>query len=209
MAEKTAATKQKKTKHPILDKPLTKKLAAIYIRNWENISSFFEPAVLTTVLKGFKLRDFGVEEHVPREQLEKIYMFERKGYIQLNNPNEPQYQYIKEYSFHGGKTWERYDRRLCHTFLVRSDYQLEESKLLKAALYLQFPYLSKYEFKVYHMDNPCNPKQIKNGYGAEFYLKVKDKTPSLYVPYMALKEKDPEVIKLRHSGYHKSYYNRT
>lgn len=202
------ARKQKSSKHPILDKQLTKKLAAIYIKNWDNISQFFEPAVLTMVLKGFKLRDFGTIEHIPKENMSYIYTLEREGYIQLNNPNEPEYQVIREYSYHNGKDWERWERKLCHTFLVRDLYQLNEAKLIKAALFLQFPYLQKYKFNVYHMDSPCNLKEIDRGYGSEFYLQIKDKTPSLYVPYVALKEKDPEFIKLRHSTYHKRYYNR-
>jgi hypothetical protein len=90
------------------------------------------------------------------------------------------------------------------------------------ALLLEFPYLAKYGVQAYHMEKGCTRKQIEeykkrqtssyftggpdNYFGDEIYVHVKDKYQSLYVPYLALKERNPDMIIARHTKYHQSYY---
>ena len=70
------------------------------------------------------------------------------------------------------------------------------------------------------MDEGCTREQIeekKKGpnyrnkpkyeyFGDEIYVKVSPEYGSIYVPFIALKERNPEIIIKRHSQYHNSYY---
>ena len=72
------------------------------------------------------------------------------------------------------------------------------------------------------MEKGCTRKQIEeykkkhtssyftggpdNYFGDEIYVHVKDKYQSIYVPYLALKERNPDIIITRHTKYHESYY---
>lgn len=199
-----------------MDSKLSKKRAAIFVHNWKNIEGFFNPQILTQAVNKFTVRDFATFEYIPKEQLGRIYARERQGFPCITP--EPVRAYITEYSNHDGGGWERRVQKLCYEFIVKDNYQLKEKDLIKIACELEFPYLQKFLVSHYHMDNPATRKEVesykkergdgyRNWYGAECYVRI-GAGMSLYVPYMALKEKDPEIIIKRHSEYHKSYYNR-
>lgn len=199
-----------------MDKELTKVTAAIFVRNWANIAAFFDSKVLTQAVHQFKVRDFATFDYVRRERLGQLQHYDSKGYILLTP--EPVMAYVTEYSDHNGGGWERRVQKLCYEYIVADNYQVKEKDLIKTACEFEFPYLQKFLVSHYHMDSPATRKEVetlkkergvgyKSWYGAECYVRI-GAGMSLYVPYMALKEKDPEIIIKRHSEYHKSYYNR-
>lgn len=204
-----------------MNKQLTKTTAAIFVRNWANIAAFFDPKVLTQAVHQFKVRDFATFDYVRREHLRQLQCYDAKGYILLTP--EPVMAYVTEYSNHDGGGWERRVQKLCYEYIVADNYQCREKDLIMAALLLEFPYLAKYGIQAYHMDKGCTRKQIEeykkkrtssyftsgpdNYFGDEIYVHVKDKYQSLYVPYLALKERNPDMIVSRHTKYHQSYYN--
>lgn len=203
-----------------MDKKLTKVDAAIFVRNWANIAAFFDPKVLTQAVHQFKVRDFATFDYVRRENLGQLRHYDAKGYILLTP--EPVMSYVTEYSNHDGGGWERRVQRLCYEYIVPDDYQLKEKELLLSALTSEFPYLAKYGVQAYHMEEGCTKKQIdeykkahtnsffscgvNNYFGDEIYVNVKDLCQSIYVPYIALKEHNPDIIITRHTKYHESYY---
>lgn len=203
-----------------MNKQLTKVTAAIFVRNWANIAAFFDPKVLTQAVHQFKVRDFATFDYVRREHLGQLQHYDSKGYILLTP--EPVMAYVTEYSDHNGGGWERRVQKLCYEYIVADNYQCREKDLIMAALLLEFPYLAKYGVQAYHMDKGCTRKQIEeykkkntsyyftggpnNCFGAEIYVRVKNNCQSIYVPYLALKERNPDIIVARHTKYHESYY---
>lgn len=203
-----------------MDKELTKATAAIFVRNWANIAAFFDPKVLTQAVHQFKVRDFATFDYVRRENIGQLQRYDAKGYILLTP--EPVMAYVTEYSNHNGGGWERRVQKLCYEYIVADNYQLREKDLIMAALLLEFPYLSKYGVQAYHMDKGCTRKQIdeykkvhtnsffscgvNNYFGDEIYVNVKNSCQSIYVPYIALKEHNPDIIITRHTKYYESYY---
>ena len=202
----------------IMHQVMTEELAKIYIANWKNISAFFDKKTLAYTLKHFKLRDFAIFDAVPVDSTGRYNYCVNRGYIQYTT--NPVMEYVTEYSSHNGGGWERRVRKLCHKFVIPNRYQLTEKDFLKMALEYEFPYLMNYECGIYHMDEGCTREQIeekKKGpnyrnkpkyeyFGDEIYVKVSPEYGSIYVPFIALKERNPEIIIKRHSQYHNSYY---
>lgn len=204
-----------------MDKDLSKATAAVFVRNWANISTFFDSKVLTQAVHQFKVRDFATFDYVRREHMGQLQHYDAKGYIRVTP--EPVRAYVTEYSNHDGGGWERRVEKLCYEYIVADNYQCSEKHLIMAALLLEFPYLAKYGVQAYHMDKGCTRKQIEeykkkhasccstgyldNYFGEDIYVRVKNKCQSIYVPYLALKERSPDMIITHHTEYYKSYYN--
>ena len=182
-------------------------LARKYIRNFKNIEQLFDKESISHVLPRFELRDFAVFEYVPTENQGIINHYNKLGYIQITE--NPVTHYVTEYAYSKGRQWESRVPKLCIEFIVPDNYQLAESKLLKKLLCAAYPYMNRAEYynaiQAYHTDE----KDIdKNEFYMTFYpnsLKGPD-AGHLYVPYKALRDKNPQIIIDRHTSYHKSYY---
>ena len=179
-------------------------LAKKYIRNFGIIEQLFDRETISYVLPRFQLRDFATFEYIPTENLGMINYHASKGYIQITE--KPVGHYVTEYAEFKGRTWESMVFKSCLEFIVPDNYQLREKDLLKKLLVMAYPYLNLPEYYnvllVYHADQ----KDIKKN---EFYLPLpdaNDETVTLYVPFNALREKNPQFIIDRHASYHKAYY---
>ena len=181
-------------------------LAKKYIRNFGNIEQLFDKKVIATVLPRFELRDFAIFEYVPAENQGTIDYYTRMGYIQITG--NPVMHYVTEYAYFKGRQWESRVSKPCIEFIVPDNYQLAEKRLLKKLLVFAYPYLNCAEYylmiQAYHVDM----REVdKNEFYMSFYSNPCDtEKVSLYVPYKALRDKDPQIIIDRHTSYFKSYY---
>ena len=181
-------------------------LAKKYIRNFVNIEQLFDKKVIAAVLPRFELRDFAIFEYVPTENRGNIDYYARMGYFQITE--KPVMSYVTEYAYFKGRQWESRVSKPCIEFIVPDNYQLAEKRLLKKLLVAAYPYLNCAEYyngiQAYHAD----AREVDKN---EFYMKFfsgPDDTEgvSLYVPFKALRDKDPQIIIDRHTSYFKSYY---
>ena len=190
------------TMNTLMDFDLAKK----YIRNFGNIEQLFDKKVIATVLPRFELRDFAIFEYVPAENQGTIDYCTRMGYIRITE--NPVMSYVTEYAYFKGRQWESRVSKPCIEFIVPDNYQLSEKRLLKKLLVSAYPYLNCAEYyngiQAYHADN----REVdKNEFYMSFYSSPCDtEKVSLYVPYKALRDKDPQIIIDRHTSYHKEYY---
>lgn len=181
-------------------------LAKKYIRNFNNIEQLFDKDVIARVLPHFELRDFAIFEYVPTENQGTIDYYTRMGYIRITE--NPVMHYVTEYAYFKGRQWESRVSKPCIEFIVPDNYQLAEGRLLKKLLFAAYPYLNCAEYyeaiKVYHAD----VREVdKNEFYMSFYSNPYDtEKVSLYVPFKALRDKDPQIIIDRHTSYHKEYY---
>ena len=181
-------------------------LAKKYIRNFNNIEQLFDKDVIARVLPRFELRDFATFEYVPTENQGTIDYCTRMGYIRITE--NPVMSYVTEYAYFKGRQWESRVSKPCIEFIVPDNYQLAEGRLLKKLLFAAYPYLNCAEYyeaiKVYHAD----AREVdKNEFYIGFYSSPYDtEKVSLYVPFKALRDKDPQIIIDRHTSYHKGYY---
>lgn len=181
-------------------------LAKKYIRNFGNIEQLFDKDVIAKVLPRFELRDFAIFEYVPTENQGTIDYCTRMGYIRITE--NPVMSYVTEYAYFKGRQWESRVSKPCIEFVVPDNYQLAEKRLLKKLLVSAYPYLNCAEYyeaiKVYHAD----AREVdKNEFYIGFYSSPYDtEKVSLYVPFKALRDKDPQIIIDRHTSYHKEYY---
>ena len=181
-------------------------LAKKYIRNFGNIEQLFDKDVIAKVLPSFQLRDFATFEYVPTENQGTIDYYTRMGYIQITG--NPVMHYVTEYAYFKGRQWESRVSKPCIEFIVPDNYQLAEKRLLKKLLVFAYPYLNCAEYylmiQAYHVDM----REVdKNEFYMSFYSNPCDtEKVSLYVPYKALRDKDPQIIIDRHTSYFKSYY---
>ena len=181
-------------------------LAKKYIRNFNNIEQLFDREVIARVLPRFKLRDFATFEYVPTENRGTIDYYTHMGYIRITE--NPVMSYVTEYAYFKGRQWESRVSKLCIEFIVPDNYQLAEGRFLKKLLFAAYPYLNCAEYyeaiKVYHAD----AREVdKNEFYMSFYSNPCDtEKVSLYVPYKALRDKDPQIIIDCHTSYHKEYY---
>ena len=181
-------------------------LAKKYIRNFNNIEQLFDREVIARVLPLFELRDFAIFEYVPIENQGTIDYCTRMGYIRITE--NPVMSYVTEYAYFKGRQWESRVSKPCIEFIVPDNYQLAEKRLLKKLLVSAYPYLNCAEYyngiQAYHADN----REVdKNEFYMSFYSSPCDtEKVSLYVPFKALRDKDPQIIIDRHTSYFKSYY---
>ena len=181
-------------------------LAKKYIRNFGNIEQLFDKDVIARVLPLFELRDFAIFEYVPTENQGTIDYCTRMGYIRITE--NPVMSYVTEYAYFKGRQWESRVSKPCIEFIVPDNYQLSEKRLLKKLLVSAYPYLNCAEYyngiQAYHADN----REVdKNEFYMSFYSSPCDtEKVSLYVPFKALRDKDPQIIIDRHTSYHKGYY---
>lgn len=181
-------------------------LAKKYIRNFGNIEQLFDKDVIARVLPRFELRDFAIFEYIPTENIGTINYYTRMGYIQITE--KPVMHYVTEYAYFKGRQWESRVSKPCIEFIVPDNYQLAEGRLLRKLLFAAYPYLNCAEYyeaiKVYHAD----AREVdKNEFYIGFYSGPYDvEKVSLYVPFKALRDKDPQIIIDRHTSYHKGYY---
>lgn len=181
-------------------------LAKKYIRNFGNIEQLFDKDVIARVLPLFELRDFATFKYVPTENQGTIDYCTRMGYIRITE--NPVMSYVTEYAYFKGRQWESRVSKPCIEFIVPDNYQLAEGRLLKRLLFAAYPYLNCAEYyeaiKVYHAD----AREVdKNEFYIDFYSSPYDtEKVSLYVPFKALRDKDPQIIIDRHTSYFKSYY---
>ena len=181
-------------------------LAKKYIRNFNNIEQLFDREVIARVLPRFKLRDFATFEYVPTENLGTIDYYTRMGYIQITE--NPVIHYVTEYAYFKGRQWESRVSKPCIGFIVPDNYQIAEKRLLKKLLVSAYPYLNCAEYyngiQAYHAD----AREVdKNEFYMSFYSNPCDtEKVSLYVPFKALRDKDPQIIIDRHTSYFKWYY---
>ena len=186
----------------LMDFDLSKK----YIRNFGNIEQLFDKDVIARVLPRFELRDFVIFEYVPIENQGTIDYYTRMGYIQITE--NPVMHYVTEYAYFKDRQWESRVSKPCIEFIVPDNYQLAEKRLLKKLLVSAYPYLNCAEYyngiQAYHADN----REVdKNEFYIDFYSSPYDtEKVSLYVPFKALRDKDPQIIIDRHTSYHKGYY---
>ena len=190
----------KTTMDTLMDFNLAKK----YIRNFGIIEQLFDRETISYVLPRFQLRDFATFEYIPTENLGMINYHVSKEHIQITE--KPVKHYITEYAEFKGRTWESMVFKSCLEFIVPDNYQLKEKELLKKLLVMAYPYLNLPEYYneilVYHADQ----RDIDRN---EFYLPLPNangETVVLYVPFKALREKNPQIIINRHTSYHKEYY---
>lgn len=190
----------KTTMDTLMDFNLAKK----YIRNFGIIEQLFDRETISYVLPRFQLRDFATFEYIPTENLGMINYHVSKEHIQITE--KPVKHYITEYAEFKGRTWESMVFKSCLEFIVPDNYQLKEKELLKKLLVMAYPYLNLPEYYnellVYHADQ----RDIDRN---EFYLPLPNangETVVLYVPFKALREKNPQFIADRHTSYHKAYY---
>ena len=179
-------------------------LAKKYIRNFGIIEQLFDRETISYVLPRFQLRDFATFKYIPTENLGMINYHVSKEHIQITE--KPVKHYITEYAEFKGRTWESMVFKSCLEFIVPDNYQLKEKELLKKLLVMAYPYLNLPEYYnellVYHADQ----RDIDRN---EFYLPLPNangETVVLYVPFKALREKNPQFIIDRHTSYHKAYY---
>ena len=190
------------TMNTMMDFDLAKK----YIRNFNNIEQLFDKDVIAAVLPRFELRDFAIFEYVPAENQGTIDYYTRMGYIRITD--NPVMHYVTEYAYFKGRQWESRVSKPCIEFIVPDNYQLAEKRLLKKLLVFAYPYLNCAEYylmiQAYHVDM----REVdKNEFYMSFYSNPCDtEKVSLYVPYKALRDKDPQIIIDRHTSYHKGYY---
>ena len=190
------------TMNTMMDFDLAKK----YIRNFGNIEQLFDKKVIATVLPRFELRDFAIFEYVPTENQGTIDYCTRMGYIRITE--NPVMSYVTEYAYFKGRQWESRVSKPCIEFIVPDNYQLAEKRLLKKLLVFAYPYLNCAEYylmiQAYHVDM----REVdKNEFYMSFYSNPCDtEKVSLYVPFKALRDKDPQIIIDRHTSYFKSYY---
>lgn len=181
-------------------------LATKYIRNFGNIEQLFDKDVIARVLPLFELRDFATFEYVPTENQGTIDYCTHMGYIRITE--NPVMSYVTEYAYFKGRQWESRVSKPCIEFIVPDNYQLAEGRLLKRLLFAAYPYLNCAEYyeaiKVYH----ANAREVdKNEFYIDFYSSpYGTEKVSLYVPFKALRDKDPQIIIDRHTSYHKEYY---
>ena len=181
-------------------------LAKKYIRNFGNIEQLFDKDIIAKVLPLFELRDFAIFEYVPTENQGTIDYCTRMGYIRITE--NPVMSYVTEYAYFKGRQWESRVSKPCIEFIVPDNYQLAEKRLLKKLLVSAYPYLNCAEYyngiQAYHVDN----REVdKNEFYIGFYSSPYDvEKVSLYVPFKALRDKDPQIIIDRHTSYFKSYY---
>ena len=181
-------------------------LAKKYIRNFSNIEQLFDKDIIAKVLPSFQLRDFAIFEYVPTENQGTIDYYTRMGYIRITE--NPVMHYVTEYAYFKGRQWESRVSKPCIEFIVPDNYQLAEKRLLKKLLVFAYPYLNCAEYylmiQAYHVDM----REVdKNEFYMSFYSNPCDtEKVSLYVPYKALRDKDPQIIIDRHTSYFKSYY---
>lgn len=187
-----------------MDTLMNFKLARKYIRNFGIIEQLFDRETISYALPRFQLRDFATFEYVPTENLGMINYHVSKGHIQITE--KPVTHYVTEYAEFKGRTWESMVFKSCLEFIVPDNYQLKEKELLKKLLVMAYPYLNLPEYYnellVYHADQ----RDIDRN---EFYLPLPNangETVVLYVPFKALREKNPQIIIDRHTSYHKVYY---
>ena len=116
--------------------------------------------------------------------------------------------YVTEYAYFKGRQWESRVSKPCIEFIVPDNYQLAEKRLLKKLLVSAYPYLNCAEYyngiQAYYAD----AREVdKNEFYMSFYSSPCDtEKVSLYVPFKALRDKDPQIIIDRHTSYHKGYY---
>ena len=181
-------------------------LAKKYIRNFGNIEQLFDKDVIARVLPSFQLRDFATFEYVPTENIETIKRYVKYGYIQVSE--KPVMHYVTEYAYFKGRQWESHVSKPCIAFIVCDAHQLAEGRLLKKLLFAAYPYLNCAEYydaiKAYHADS----REVdKNEFYINFYSSPYDtEKVSLYVPFKALRDKNPQIIIDRHTSYFKWYY---
>lgn len=191
----------KTTMDTLMDFNLAKK----YIRNFGIIEQLFDRETISYVLPRFQLRDFVTFEYVPTENLGAINYYNKLGYIQITE--NPVTHYVTEYAYFKGRQWESRVPKLCIEFIVPDNYQLAEKNLLKKLLCAAYPYMNRAEYynviKAYHADM----REVdKNEFYMSFSGSDDNEKTSLYVPYIALRDKNPQIIIDRHTSYHKSYY---
>lgn len=191
----------KTTMDTLMDFNLAKK----YIRNFGIIEQLFDRETISYVLPRFQLRDFATFEYVPIENLRIISHYNKLGYIQITE--NPATHYITEYAFFKGRQWESRVSKLCMEFIVPDNYQLAEKNLLKKLLCTAYPYMNRAEYynaiQAYHADM----REVdKNEFYMSFSGPDDNEKTSLYVPYIALRVKNPQIIIDHHTSYHKSYY---
>ena len=181
-------------------------LAKKYIRNFGNIEQLFDKDIIAKVLPSFQLRDFAIFEYVPTENQGTIDYYTRMGYIRITG--NPVMHYVTEYAYFKGRQWESRVSKPCIEFIVPDNYQLAEKRLLKKLLVFAYPYLNCAEYylmiQAYHVDMRAVDKN-------EFYMSFYSSPSatekiSLYVPYKALRDKNPQIIIDRHTSYFKWYY---
>ena len=181
-------------------------LAKKYIRNFGNIEQLFDKDAIARVLPLFELRDFAIFEYVPAENQGTIDYYTRMGYIRITE--NPVMHYVTEYAYFKGRQWESRVSKPCIEFIVCDAHQLAEGRLLKKLLFAAYPYLNCAEYydaiKAYHADS----REVdKNEFYINFYSSPYDtEKVSLYVPFKALRDKNPQIIIDRHTSYHKGYY---
>ena len=163
----------------------------MFVRNANNIIDVFGEEAFAKGLEGFELHDFSTFEYVPEENTGMIQHYEKMGYPVLA---ERVRHCVRETHYCGGKEWERYADKICKEFRVRSIYQNNEHKLLRAILEEQFPYIRFFVWDIYHLDTPDD----------DIYLQCE--SGPLYVPVKAIVAGNWQMILDRHNGYHNGYY---
>ena len=189
-----------------MDTPLTLANARVFITNWEKIEKFFKKETLEEALKGFQIRDFATFEYIPVKNVGVYNDYIKRGYVCITP--KPVSAPYKEYMDYKGKSWETTNYRLSYQFIVRDNYQIKESKVVTRALEIEYPYLKNFIYSFYHM--------TKTDGNEDLYLCVEENctgksylgNKSVYVPLMALKEKNPQIIIDHHTSYFKDYYRK-
>lgn len=186
----STSTNSKHVAFDFFNTPMNVELAEMYFSNFKNYEEIFSNRTLEIVLNNYELREFATSEYIP---VERAGYYENKGYYELTKMAVS--WTFKEYK--GG--WERDVKKPARQFVVPNSYQLSEKDFLRDCLLMEFPYLKNYAFDCYKFEHDAG----------EFYVKTgeKGKGVSLYVPFKALKEKNPQIIIDRMNSYWKWYYS--
>lgn len=176
---------------------ITMEEAERYIPNFEKCHKYFNEEAILFALNSENARfgNFVTTKFIPINDGGKKYY--EKHYLKIA---EHVSSYVTEYTFIHGEQWERTVSKICDEFLIENS-SLDSPKLYSIMLNYDYPFLKDYITNVYRF----NATEHED----EFYVSMKNKDEKLclYVPYMALKEKNPQGIIDRTNSYWKSYYD--
>lgn len=163
---------------------MTLQEASMFVVNFKKYSCFDEK-IVEEAFAEFEAKLFQ-REVITRN---KAY-YEKAGYPMIG---EGSYEFEEEKG-----DWKRKVRDYGYKFLIPSQYQTDESKILRRCLCLQFPYLELFDFDCYHLDKENDEFYIRSSTDVDY--------KSLYVPIMALFKNSSQMIKDRMNNYFNSYY---
>lgn len=164
---------------------MTLQEAKMFVRNAKNYIEVFGEELFERVVANYDVKDFSTFHYVPLEN--GCTYYDKMGYPVLCDRTRHTF---KEYK----GEWMREVEKLAREYRVPDNYQLNEKDLLKDCILLVNPNMANYQMSIYKLDG-----------AKEIYVKC-DNGKSLYVPVMAIINKDYSLVENRMKTYWPSYY---